>query len=243
MADVASSLTPSPATQAGATAVVLGAALKYGLDPKTLANAGGLTQPTPSVPVQPKPVAPTTAPGTMGANADNSATRAAITSDLLRSGGSGLSASQLLGAIRAPAAPAPVAKTAPPVTAAGVHIQASPSGGVVPYRIQGESSPSAAPGLDGEVQKTASSMGWNDQEVQAWQQVIARESGGNMTAQNPHSNAYGIAQFINGPGEYATYGGDVNTLSGQVTAMANYIRQRYGTPSNAWAHEQAVGWY
>jgi hypothetical protein len=97
--------------------------------------------------------------------------------------------------------------------------------------------------LTGQVNTIAAGKGWGASEVTAWLQVISRESGGNPTAKNPSSGAYGIAQFINGPGEYAQYGGDVNTVAGQLTAMANYIHQRYGTPSAAWAHEQQFGWY
>lgn len=90
----------------------------------------------------------------------------------------------------------------------------------------------------------ASSKGWDAGEISAWLGVIGDEDGSwSLTAQNPTSSAYGIAQFINGPGEYAKYGGDVNTLSGQLTAMANYISQRYGTPSNALAHENEFHWY
>ena len=70
-----------------------------------------------------------------------------------------------------------------------------------------------------------------------------RESGWSLTARNPSSGAYGIAQFINGPGEYYQYGGNPNTVAGQVIAFFNYIRQRYGNPSAAWAHELNYGWY
>jgi hypothetical protein len=64
-----------------------------------------------------------------------------------------------------------------------------------------------------------------------------------MTARNPSSGAYGLAQFINGPSEYFQYGGNPNTAVGQLTAMMNYIRQRYGDPNAAWAHEIAHNWY
>jgi hypothetical protein len=73
--------------------------------------------------------------------------------------------------------------------------------------------------------------------------VIVSESNGTLTDTNPSSNAYGIAQFINGPSEYYTYGGNPNTLVGQLTAMANYIAQRYGNPANAWSFHQAHNWY
>lgn len=93
------------------------------------------------------------------------------------------------------------------------------------------------------VRQIASRKGWGAAEVQAWLNVINAESGGSMTARNPSSGAYGIAQFISGAGEYAQYGGNANTLSGQLVAMANYISQRYGTPIGAWAHELSNHWY
>lgn len=85
--------------------------------------------------------------------------------------------------------------------------------------------------------------GWGPAQIADWFRVVMAESNGTLTDTNPSSGAYGIAQFINGPSEYYTYGGNPNTLSGQLTAMGNYIAQRYGSPSAAWAHEQANHWY
>jgi hypothetical protein len=86
--------------------------------------------------------------------------------------------------------------------------------------------------------------GWNKQQIDDWfYRLIPSESPGTLTAQNPTSNAYGIAQFINGPREYYTYGGNPNTVQGQLTAMANYISQRYGDPSTAWAFHKKNNWY
>jgi hypothetical protein len=82
--------------------------------------------------------------------------------------------------------------------------------------------------------------GWDDAELQAWWGVEQMEDGGlSLTARNA-SGAYGLAQFINGPGEYAQYGGDSTTIVGQLTAMANYLAQRYGTPVGALAHERSA---
>lgn len=85
---------------------------------------------------------------------------------------------------------------------------------------------------------------WGPGEVQAWRGVENIEDPAlSLTAKNPTSSAYGLAQFINGPGEYAQYGGNATTLVGQLAAMANYIAQRYGTPSGALLHEQRAGFY
>jgi hypothetical protein len=90
------------------------------------------------------------------------------------------------------------------------------------------------------VDQISKKKGWNASD---WLKVIAKESGGSMTALNKGSGAYGIAQFIDGASEYASYGGNANTLVGQLVAMANYIAGRYGNPTAAWAHEVADNWY
>lgn len=90
---------------------------------------------------------------------------------------------------------------------------------------------------------TAATFGWTGAEWTALYNVEMAEAGFSLTAKNPSSGAYGMAQFINGPSEYYQYGGNPNTASGQSIAMCNYIKQRYGTPGAAWAHEQAYHWY
>lgn len=92
-------------------------------------------------------------------------------------------------------------------------------------------------------QQLAAAHGWTGAQWTYLNDVVMRESGWNMSAQNPTSSAFGIAQFINGPSEYAQYGGSVNSAAGQITALINYIAQRYGTPAAAWAHEMSAGWY
>ncbi len=93
------------------------------------------------------------------------------------------------------------------------------------------------------MQSMAASIGWTGQMWDALYNVEMREAGFNMRAQNPSSGAYGLAQFINGPSEYYQYGGNPNTAQGQIIAMFNYIKSRYGNPIAAYNHEQAVGWY
>jgi len=95
----------------------------------------------------------------------------------------------------------------------------------------------------GDLQSIGAHHGWTEQQLQDWWQVIKIESGGRLNAQNPSSSAYGIAQFISGASEYASYGGNSTSVTGQLTAMANYIAQRYGSPTEALAHEHSAGWY
>ena len=84
--------------------------------------------------------------------------------------------------------------------------------------------------------------GWGNQ-WGSFNALEMREAGWNMNARNPSSGAYGMAQFINGAGEYAQYGGNWYTATGQLIAMMNYIAQRYGNPARAWQHELSAGWY
>jgi TP901 family phage tail tape measure protein len=93
------------------------------------------------------------------------------------------------------------------------------------------------------LKSAAAKAGWTGGQWSALNNVEMREAGYNIHAQNPSSGAYGMAQFINGPSEYAQYGGNSTTAAGQAVAMVNYIRQRYGNPVNAWAHEVSAGWY
>jgi hypothetical protein len=82
-----------------------------------------------------------------------------------------------------------------------------------------------------------------------WQDFVniaMRESGFSNTAMNP-SGAYGIAQALPSSkyplaGRPPSEGGSSNPTA-QITWMFDYIRGRYGTPANAWAHEQSAGWY
>lgn len=107
------------------------------------------------------------------------------------------------------------------------------------------SSAGAGPGgpVEAVLKSLAAGRGWTGNEWTALNNIEMREAGYSLTATNPGSGAYGIAQFINGPSEYYQYGGNPNTSQGQAIAMLNYIAQRYGDPIAAWNHELAYGWY
>jgi hypothetical protein len=70
-----------------------------------------------------------------------------------------------------------------------------------------------------------------------------KESGWNHRAYNESSGAYGIPQALPGS-KMATAGDDWRTNPAtQIKWGLSYIKGRYGTPCDAWAHSQAVGWY
>jgi len=69
-----------------------------------------------------------------------------------------------------------------------------------------------------------------------------RESGWVYNAENA-SGAYGIPQALPGS-KMASAGPDWETdPTTQIKWGLGYIKSTYGTPCNAWAHEEADGWY
>jgi hypothetical protein len=66
-------------------------------------------------------------------------------------------------------------------------------------------------------------------------QLWTRESSWNPAARNRQSGAAGIPQDISGN----SHGG----ARGQIAWGLQYIKNRYGTPAKAWAHEVSQGWY
>jgi cell wall-associated NlpC family hydrolase len=79
---------------------------------------------------------------------------------------------------------------------------------------------------------------WSDL-VQLW----TRESNWSVTATNPNSGAYGIPQALPGDKMAADGANWRTSAQTQIKWGLNYIKTTYGSPSAAWAHEQASGWY
>lgn len=94
--------------------------------------------------------------------------------------------------------------------------------------------------------------------IKLWNQ----ESGWSPAARNKSSGAYGIAQALghgqadtaapDGTNEYgAEYGltaaqaqqANAGSTTFQIMWGLGYIQALYGSPANAWAHEQTYGWY
>jgi len=105
----------------------------------------------------------------------------------------------------------------------------------------------AAPVASGSPQQIAQQMlskyGWSSSQFSCLEPLWARESGWNVTAENPSSGAYGIPQAMPGS-EMASAGSDWQTNAAtQISWGLTYIQGRYGSPCGAWAHEQSDGWY
>ena len=93
-----------------------------------------------------------------------------------------------------------------------------------------------APVAEGEAQRLAQAIatgkfGWSGQEWDALYELVNNESGWNPHADNPTSSAAGLFQKmtnLHGPLE--------PTIEGQIMWGLNYIKDRYGSPSQALAH-------
>lgn len=86
-------------------------------------------------------------------------------------------------------------------------------------------------------------MGWSSSQCADLGRLWEKESGWNHRAENRSSGAYGIPQALPGS-KMGTVAADWRTNPAtQIKWGLSYIKGRYGSPSNAWAHSQRVGWY
>ncbi|MFF8774905.1 transglycosylase SLT domain-containing protein [Kitasatospora sp. NPDC015120] len=80
-------------------------------------------------------------------------------------------------------------------------------------------------------------------QLNSFSQIIAHESSWNVTAVNPSSGAYGLAQALPGS-KMASHGADWKTNpTTQIRWALDYMNERYGSPNNAWAFWQTHHWY
>jgi resuscitation-promoting factor RpfB len=87
------------------------------------------------------------------------------------------------------------------------------------------------------------SFGWSSSQFSCLDPLWQRESGWNYDAENPYSGAYGIPQALPGS-KMASAGADWQTdPATQIRWGLGYIKAIYGSPCNAWAFEEANGYY
>jgi hypothetical protein len=90
----------------------------------------------------------------------------------------------------------------------------------------------------------AGAYGWSfGAQWDALDKLWTRESGWRNTAKNP-SGAYGIPQAL--PESKLPFAGQER--GGSIPAVQigwglRYIKEKYGDPITAWAHEESAGWY
>ena len=113
---------------------------------------------------------------------------------------------------------------------------------------RGGTSVRAATGTKTEYQAYAKDLcintyGWTENDFNCLVKLWERESNWNPNAHNKSSGAHGIPQSL--PASKMASEGDDYYTNGktQIRWGLKYIKNRYGTPSNAWAHSQQKGWY
>jgi hypothetical protein len=129
--------------------------------------------------------------------------------------------------------------TAYPISPGTPGTPSPPGGDGVPGPAGGTHSKNVAIG-----KTLATAYGWGSgSEWDALYQLWTRESGWDNKARNPSSGAYGIPQALP-PTKLPKLGqAPVSSASAQISWGLGYIKSRYGSPSAAWAHENANGWY
>lgn len=94
---------------------------------------------------------------------------------------------------------------------------------------------------------TAKSMlpayGWDEAQYQCLETIWTRESNWNYAAENPSSGAYGIPQSLPAD-KMGSIAPDWRTNAvTQIKWGLGYIKERYGSPCQAWAWWQKKNWY
>ena len=85
--------------------------------------------------------------------------------------------------------------------------------------------------------------GWGQDQMGALEILWTKESGWRTTATKPTSGAYGIVQSLPGS-KMSSVGADWQTnFRTQIDWGLNYIKERYGSPSNALNFHYANNWY
>ena len=85
--------------------------------------------------------------------------------------------------------------------------------------------------------------GYGEEQYSCFNNIIMRESMWDIDATNPSSGAYGIPQALPGS-KMASVGSDWRTNPAtQIIWGIGYMRDRYGSPCEAWTFKRAHGWY
>ena len=85
--------------------------------------------------------------------------------------------------------------------------------------------------------------GYGADQFSCFDNIIMRESKWDVHATNPSSGAYGIPQALPGS-KMATIGPDWrDNPATQIIWGTEYMKNRYGSPCEAWVFKRAHGWY
>jgi hypothetical protein len=84
---------------------------------------------------------------------------------------------------------------------------------------------------------------WGHRQFRFLDLLWEHESSWDPRAANPYSGAYGIPQADPGFKMASAGPGWRWNARTQIRWGLRYIRERYGSPRNAWSHECWYGWY
>ncbi|WP_431044685.1 transglycosylase SLT domain-containing protein [Streptomyces sp. P1-3] len=116
------------------------------------------------------------------------------------------------------------------LSAAGVALAAAPADAAAGFP------------LGGEARDIARRMIPNRTQFKCFSNLVERESGWRVTVTSP-SGAYGLLQALPGS-KMASAGADWRTNPAtQISWGLEYIKDRYGSPCEAWAFWRSKGWY
>jgi surface antigen len=125
-------------------------------------------------------------------------------------------------------------------TGTNTGTDAGDAGGVVDHAEGWHASPDTAKRI-ARVRNRES--GFGDEDYSCLVNLWTRESSWRWEATNPSSFAYGIPQSLPA-GKMAVAGVDWrDNADTQIIWGLSYIKSRYGTPCEAWAHSERVNWY
>ena len=113
---------------------------------------------------------------------------------------------------------------------------------------RGGTSVRTATGTKAEYQAYAKNLcintyGWTENDFNCLVKLWERESNWNPNAHNKSSGAHGICQALPASKMASEDSDYMTNYKTQIRWGLKYITNRYGTPSNAWAHSQQKGWY
>lgn len=92
-------------------------------------------------------------------------------------------------------------------------------------------------------QMAARRYGWTGADWNALDQIATAESGWNPSAVNPSSGAAGIPQMLPSAHPQVDVQRFMSNPQAQIRWFLNYIKGRYGTPTDALAVREQQGWY
>jgi len=96
--------------------------------------------------------------------------------------------------------------------------------------------------LNKEIVETYTIQYFGEEQVDAMNKIVMKESGFNNLAQNKHSTAFGMMQFLDSSWKGTGISKTTDPIQ-QAEAGCIYIRNRYGNPTEALNFHLSHGWY